>query len=229
MSIFHTFFVGASAFPSIVSSGLILNFDAGTTASYPGTGTTWTDTASGKVGTMSAGVVYSSSNGGTMTFNGTSNAVVTITGFTTLSNNFTIESWYKTTNNFPALFNTGPVGGGSFMMGYYSGSSPANSWKTTKYGVIDIYIGTIPQNTNWHQVTYTYSSTAGVTVYVDGVQNGTTNANTSNLNTSTTTLIGRGESNYHSGSIGSVRMWNAALASSQVLQNYNAVKSKYGL
>lgn len=219
-----------SAAPSgYVTAGLVLNFDASVTGSYPGTGTNWTDTASSKVGAMGTGVTYSSSNGGIMTFNGTVNAVVTISGFTSLANNFTIESWYQTTNNHPALWDSGVIGSIGFMMGYYASSSPANSWKATKYNVVDIYIGTIPQNTAWHQVTYTYSSTAGVSVYVDGTQTGTTTNNTANLSTSTTNKIGYGESNTHSGSIGSIRMWNTALSSTQVAQNFTAVRSKYGI
>lgn len=212
-----------------VTAGLVLNFDASVTGSYPGTGTNWTDTASSLVGAMGTGVAYSASSGGVMTFNGTTNAVVTVSGFTSLTNNFTLECWYQTSNNHPALWNSGTIGSQGFMMGYYAASSPANSWKATKYGVIDIYIGTIPQNTTWHQVTYTYSSTAGVSVYVDGAQTGTTVNNTSNLTAVTTNKIGLGESGNHNGSIGSIRMWNTVLSSTQVAQNFTAVRSKYSI
>ena len=120
-----------------VTAGLVLNFDASVAGSYPGTGTNWTDTASSLVGAMGTGVAYSASSGGVMTFNGTTNAVVTISGFTSLTNNFTIECWYQTSNNHPALWNSGTFGSSGFMMGYYASASPANSWKATKYGVID--------------------------------------------------------------------------------------------
>jgi Concanavalin A-like lectin/glucanases superfamily len=216
-----------------VTSGLVLNFDASNPASYPGTGTSWTDTASSKVGTMSSGVTYSSSNGGIMTFNGTSSATVNITGFTSLTNNFTIECWYQanivSSNYDPALWHSGTIGSSGFMVGYYSGASPANSWKATKYGVTDIYVGSIPQNASWHQVTYVYSSTTGVSVYVDGVQSGTTNSNTNNLTSASVNVIGQGESGYHSGSIGSIRMWNVVLTSTQIAQNFSVVRSKYGV
>ena len=213
-----------------VTAGLVLNFDASVAGSYPGTGTNWTDTASSKVGAMGTGVAYSASSGGIMTFNGTTNAVVTVSGFTSLTNNFTLECWYQSSNNHPQLWtSSNTIGSNGFMMGYYSSASPANSWKATKYGVADIYIGTIPQNTAWHQVTYTFSSTAGVSVYVDGAQNGTTTNNNSNLSAVTTNKIGFGENGYHSGSIGSIRMWNTVLSSTQVAQNFTAVRSKYGI
>jgi Tfp pilus assembly protein FimT len=119
------------------------------------------------------------------------------------------------------------------MMGYYSGASPANAWKMTKYGVVDIYLSSalIPQNANWHQVTYVYSSTAGVSCYLDGALQGTYTGSdyTNNLSTSTTNVMGQGESGYHSGSIGSIRMWNTALTSTQITQNFSAVRGKYGI
>ena len=46
---------------SIVTSGLIMNLDAGNTTSYSGTGTTWTDLSStGNNGTLVNGTGYSS-------------------------------------------------------------------------------------------------------------------------------------------------------------------------
>jgi len=38
----HNDYVGPVAPPSLVTTGLVLNLDAGNAASYPGTGTTWT-------------------------------------------------------------------------------------------------------------------------------------------------------------------------------------------
>ena len=50
---------------NIVTSGLVLNLDAGNTASYPGTGTTWTDlSGNGNNGTLVNGVGYNFANGG---------------------------------------------------------------------------------------------------------------------------------------------------------------------
>ena len=37
--------------PHIVTDGLVLALDAGNTKSYPGSGTTWTDTVGGNTGT----------------------------------------------------------------------------------------------------------------------------------------------------------------------------------
>jgi Concanavalin A-like lectin/glucanases superfamily len=216
--------------PTFISSGLVLNLDAGNPASYPGTGTTWTDTSgSGYTGTLGTGVTYSSSKGGVLTFSGATTALVTMTasGLASLTNNFTVESWYQSTNNYPEIIANGS-GGSGFVFGYFSGHS--TNWKVTKYGVIDIYTGSIPQDTNWHHVVLTYSSTGGTTVYVDGAVNGT-NASTASLSPGGTFYIGRGESTsyMHNGSIGIVRFYNTAFTLSQVSQNFNALRSRYGV
>jgi hypothetical protein len=61
----------------IISNGLILYLDAGNAASYPGSGTTWTD-VSGNIntGTLTNGPTYSSANGGSIVFDGSNDYVL---------------------------------------------------------------------------------------------------------------------------------------------------------
>jgi hypothetical protein len=55
----------------IVQSGLVLNLDAGVSASYPGSGTNWTDlSGNGNNGTLVNGVGYNSANNGSFVFDG---------------------------------------------------------------------------------------------------------------------------------------------------------------
>ena len=46
---------GANAGEDYVTDGLVLYYDAGKTASYPGTGTTWTDLVSNTTATIQTG------------------------------------------------------------------------------------------------------------------------------------------------------------------------------
>jgi hypothetical protein len=97
--------------------------------------------------------------------------------------------------------------------------------------VIDLFVGNISQNNAWHQAVLTYSSSAGTKVYVDGALSETT-ANTQNINTAgaTPTInIGTLESTYHLGNISIVRWYTTVLSASDVLQNFNAVRSRYGI
>ena len=66
-------YVAPVAPASLVTTGLVLNLDAGNSASYAGTGTTWTDLSGrGNNGTLVGGVTYNSSNQGSLVFNGNS-------------------------------------------------------------------------------------------------------------------------------------------------------------
>lgn len=218
----------APATTDYVSTGLQLYLDAGNAASYPGTGTTWASLVGSYAGTMNAGVTYSAASGGSMVFNGSTGYVnvPSASAITGLTNNMTIEAWYKSNNNLPKILATGS---GSSGLDFGQFSVQATKWKVTKYGVVDIYIGAIPQNTNWHQVVVTYSSTTGTTVYVDGVSSGN-DAGTTNLRAGTTNIpIGQAEGGYHNGSMAIVRWYNIALTSTQVAQNFTAHRARFGI
>ena len=230
-----TFYGGVQITPAVttpdyVSTGLQMYLDAGNSSSYPGSGTTWTSLSGSFTGTLGTGVTYSSSNGGVMNFSGATTAFVSLSAssLASLTNNFSVEAWYQSNNNHPEIIANGS-GGNGFVLGYFS-TNPTN-WKTTKYGVVDIYIGAIPQNTAWHQVVLTYSSTTGTRVYVDGNLSGSS-ANTTNLYVGSSTFsIGKGESTsyMHNGSIGIVRFYNTVLSATDVSQNFSANRSRYGI
>lgn len=212
-----------------VTTGLVTYLDAGNPASYPGSGTTWTSLVGAFSGTMGAGVAYSAASGGSMTFNGvgaTSQVTLVNSAFAALTNNFSVEFWYKSNNNFPGLVANG-TGSNGFVFGYFSTTGTA--WKVTKYGVVDLQAGTIPQNTNWHQAVLTYSSTTGARVYIDGALSGTA-ANNSNLSVGSSTFnIGKSENVYLNGSMSIMRWYNTVLSSTDVAQNFNADRSRYGI
>jgi hypothetical protein len=214
---------------SIVTTGLAMHLDAGNASSYPGSGTTWTSLVNGYTGSMGTGVGYSSSNGGVITFNGAGTSYVNFyasaSALSATTNNFSVESWYQSNNNFPAIIRTG-ISSSGFVFGYFSGT--ATAWKVTKYGVIDLQAGTIPQNTAWHQVVLTYSSTTGARVYIDGALSGSA-ANNTNLNGGNEFSVGRSEAVTMNGSMGIFRWYSTVLSATDVLQNFNANRSRYSI
>lgn len=223
--------------PNIISTNLLLHLDAGNISSYPGSGTTWTSLVGSYTASLGAGVSYTTASGiSAMSFVGNSTGVATVNNASVLTNttlnDLTIEAWYTANNSSgykPQITATGS-GSQGFVFGQFT-SSPTN-WKVTKYNRVDIYAGSIPQDSNWHQVVLTYSSSApGVAVYIDGAVSGTFANTTSIINPSalTTLPIGKGESTYHNGKIAIFRFYNTALTSSQILQNFNAQKSRFGL
>lgn len=212
-----------------VTTGLQVYLDAGNPSSYPGTGTTWTSLVGAYSGTLQAGVTYSASNGGIMSFNGGSSAYVTLLNstFAALTNNISVEFWYQSTNNRPGLVANG-IGSNGFVFGYYT--TTGTNFKVTKYGVVDLAAGAIPQNTAWHQAVLTYSSTTGTRVYIDGALSSPTVANTQNISVGNSTFnIGKSEGNFHNGGIGIVRFYSTALSAADVSQNFESDRARYGI
>jgi hypothetical protein len=222
-----------AAAPTIITDNLVLHLDAGNPLSYSGTGTTWTDLSpSGKNATLGNALYYSTADSGSIIFTGGSNGIATVSSassITGLTNNMTIEVWYKTHNSVtPRLLSTG-IGSDGICFG--SGTSSPTKFKVTKYGQVDLFVGSIPQDANvWHQAVLVYSSTGGTKVYVDGVLS-ETNADTTVIQASGTPsiIIGKLESAYHKGEISIVRWYNAVLSDAQVLQNYNANIGRYAV
>ena len=74
MSFLSKSFAISTTYPKIVTNGLVLNLDAGQQNSYPGIGTAWTDlSGNGRTGTLTNMEIpsdYSSTNGGSLTFDG---------------------------------------------------------------------------------------------------------------------------------------------------------------
>jgi len=80
-------------YESIITNGLTLNIDAGFTPSYPTSGTTWYDLTSGvNNGTLTNGPTFSSTNGGSIVFDGIDD--YTSSGIIVPDNgNFTLSFW----------------------------------------------------------------------------------------------------------------------------------------
>jgi hypothetical protein len=113
------------------------------------------------------------------------------------------------------------------QLGSGSGSGPTLSVNSTNY------VGTL--NT-WYQIVYVFTNVAANTLqtFVNGVSIGTVSHNLPSILNSTNPLYigsynGGEYTQWFDGKIGITRLYNTSLTSSQVLQNFNADKSKYGL
>jgi len=94
----------------------------------------------------------------------------------------------------------------------------------------------------WYHLSSTYDGSKtnnGIRLYINGVLQSTTNSNSGTYtgmgNTSSTVEFGRqyslgGDNGYLNGNISSVQIYrNKTLSASEVLQNYNTTKSRFGL
>ena len=90
-------------YEQIVTNGLVLNFDASFTASYPGIDSTWYDISGSNNGTLINGVSFSPEVGGCIVFDGV-NAYVNFDNpldQSQLNQVWTVQAWINITSKAP--------------------------------------------------------------------------------------------------------------------------------
>jgi hypothetical protein len=236
MSIFHTFFVGASP----VTSNLVAYYNPDLTSSYPGTGTTLFDiSGNGLNGTMS-NITYTDPY---FTYNGTSSQV-NIPDNALLepgSGSWTMEAWAYLSNTgagTKTILGKFDPGGSAADVSYSIRISTANAFAQFGDGTgayVDSTSYTLTINT-WTHIVYVWTNGATKTLqtYINGTSIGSVSHTLSSiLNTPSNLYLGSyngGEySQWMNGRIGITRLYNAALTTAQVSQNFNANRATYGL
>lgn len=219
-----------------VEAGLQLYLDAGDPASYPGTGSTWTDLVSAKAFTLYNSPTYSSNNGGYLNFDPASTQWADATSLPSSLTTWTVEAWhyYAGTNNngSPCIvteaFAGGPI---NYTVGNCTDSSPnlqVGYWDGSSFHPTPQ--GTILTAGQWYQVVGTYDGTANQ-LYLNGAfVSSTASASVPASSGAGIRLMRRWDADqYWGGRLGIVRIYDAALTVNQVTQNFNADRSRFGL
>ena len=218
----------ASALPtSVVSNGLVLYLDAGKTASYSGTGSTWNDlSGNNNHATLVNSPTFSSASGGELIFNGSNQyGTVSSTSFPFGSNASTISIWAKLAAfgvGHTWLFNYGTTANQqNRMTGHYG---PGKNYHAGTWGY-GLNVGGVTLN-KWFNLSYVYSGALEM-VYINGTLIGINSvAYNTTLNDGIATIgrqiLNSGYTDYWNGSIASIAVYNRALGQSEILQNYDA-------
>ena len=224
--------MGLDHSPLIVTDGLVFYIDAASTKCYSGSGNTANGLVGGIGATLINGVGFTSSNNGSFILDGSDDYIAASgTNFPLGSSPRTLNIWYYTKTstwqgNSNNLFWYGTtVGGQSFgvdfdtypMMEFYSWANDLN-WNTLA-----------PQE-GWKNLQITYDSNSAIKIYEAGIL---VTAKTLVLNTVLSSHVQIGAitslSGYFDSNISQVSMYNRALTASEIVQNYNATKRRYGL
>ena len=221
----------------IVSSGLAVNLDAAQKRSYIGSGTTWTDlSGSNNNGTLINGATFNSGNGGSIFTDGI-NQYITTPYFGSATGSFTFSTWFKNDNlsEQKILLTRGrdTRGNGWSLAITISTGGNALALITNTLGITNVVTSsnTLSINT-WYYVTGLWTSGSSIKIYVNGVLRGTTNTSSTNLRTSTDGWVMGSvdaSSNFTSGYTACAEIYSRALSDTEILQNYNAKKSRFGL
>ena len=228
--------------PSIITQGLVLALDAADRNSYPGSGTTWTDlSGSGNNGTLTNGPTYNSANGGSIVFDGSNdyvnfsyNSSLNIGGL-----NITLSSWVRPTS----LVNLN-AGGGIIVRDSGSNNglyeilllqNASKNWVFFRMLNITIYspkIIPIELNTYYNIVCVYDNGT--MRNYINGVQEGTGSSQNISITTDNSRAIRIGQrpvdgASVFPGNISNVSVYNRALTATEISQNFNATRSRFGI
>jgi len=221
--------------PAIVTSGLSLCLDAANKVSYLGSGTSWYDlSGNGNTGTLTNGPTFSNANGGSIVFDGTNDYVTKSSVAMNLSNGVSMEMVFKSTdmNSRAQGFMQYNVLGTNHYINFYTDGTGKLRWETwvpvPTGGAF--YSSTTLSNNTWYHAIGTYNSNGSAVLYINGsnVGNGSYSAASYSSTYTTTFTIGN-YAGYLSGNVSVARIYNRALSATEVLQNYNATKTRFGL
>ena len=215
----------------LVTDNLILHLDASNYSS----GSTWTDeSGQGNNGTLTNGVSYSSDNGGVLVFDGTDDYVTTSSDMFNANSNFTFSIWFYSDtfasgskysfiadiNNSQSLYLRYDTDGGSIDV--------VNS----NINVLGSFSNSSLSTNTWYNITVTRSSNT-YTLYINGSSISTLSS--SHSFTHSPNAIGanyKTSSPYYKhlfdGKIGIISIYNSAISASDVTQNWNTFKVRYG-
>lgn len=194
--------------PNIVQNGLVLSLDAGSTRSYPGSGTTWSDlSGNGFDFTLDgSGITHSSSDGSfSLTGGGAS-----YSNIITQSQDCTYVFWIKT-NDAQALFWQGQTT--SYYLGAYR--SDNKEYYNLFGSGIEFYMDTVDtaniydniRDSEWHMVEFKNVDSSGLT---------------QNHFNQYSSFVFEATS-----SIGAIMIYDRNLTAAESAQNYNAFKNRF--
>lgn len=220
----------------VTTANLFVNLDASNIASYPGTGTTWTDLQGNDNGTLINGPTFNAANGGSIVTDGVNDYILVgrVAGTGTSTQSMTYELWINPADNDGNImsmsagnpqtgWNMPPIAASG---GRFRGKVWANNY---------IFSNNFTQGT-WYQVVLTWNYPSRTqSLYVNGVLNAAQGGITyASSNVDNFLFLGQqnpGADNtgMFGGRYGIFRIYNRALTANEIQQNFNANRSRYGI
>jgi hypothetical protein len=221
---------GASG-PDLVQDGLVLCLDAADKNSYSGSGTTWTDVSgNNRIGTLTNGPTFNSGNNGYITFDGVDDFTdITFVPAQTDSP-LSVFSWVYLTS-LPTL------GVASGIWGHYgvSGNCHFEMYTTnSRLRLGNINNSSLPVFSVGVWTYAGFTSTGSDHIYYVNAQSQATWSGTTGVilgnPSSTVHMVGRSDvGRTWIGRIATTSVYTKTLSSTEVLQNYNATKTRFGI
>ena len=226
--------MGAASGPDIVEDGLVLCLDAGNRESYTGSGDIWNELSNNMSAELVNSPTFNSQNNGFFQF--VSDDYARIPNNTLLDTQTpSVEVWIKTnaTTQLGFWFEKGTVNSQYSLFQ----SNGTLIWRQSIGGSLrDLTITTsnFINTSNWYQVVGTFTSGRRRLYVNNNLVNSDTVTGTLGTNTGGMSIGAYGgytgsKSYYYNGNLAICRVYNKELTSTEVLQNYNAIKGRFGI
>jgi hypothetical protein len=215
--------------PKVVTDGLVLYLDAANPNSYVSGSTTWRDISrGGNNGALINGPTYSSANGGSIVFDG-NNDYVNCGDILNYSNNFSVNCWVSIStsgvNPIISKWDTSILANRFLLFRINSNTLQLFDSNSTLYSG-----GSVSSNI-WTHVSFVING-ANSQLYMNGLPSGTTFSPTFTIKSG----LNLGLCSYSislnaflTGNMAITQIYNRALSATEVLQNYNATKTRFRL
>ena len=203
--------------------------------------TAWSDlSGNNNTGTLTNGPTFSAGNQGSIVFDGTNDYVTKTSWISPPTNTFTIGCWVKFSDNVNDRYllsfgrDIGGSTGGLALFAY--GFNAISDVLIFEFGsgIGRVSSGIVPSLNIWYYLTVTADVT-NVKFYLNGELKNTSSQGSGAITSSPTLSIGsyvNGSGTpgtyFYAGNIAQVSIYNRSLTAAEVLQNYNATKSRFG-
>jgi hypothetical protein len=221
--------------PKIVTDGLVLCLDAANRKSYPGSGTTWLDrSGNGNNGTLVNGTAFSSANAGSLVLDGV-NDHGTIPNSSTLRppTELTVSMWAKAstfTSQWNRLLGQDPYNG-AYLIFLETGGKLIRALHYANGSEVRCNTNVEISSTVFKHIVFTFKMGDAIRSFFDGVASTTVSlpAGTFTYNTVNQFYFGHIGSNWFNGQISNISVYNRALSATEIQQNFNATRGRYGI
>ena len=238
--------------PKVVTDNLVMYLDGTSPRSYVSGSTTWTDLSrGGNNGMLTNGPTYNPNNGGSIVFDGVDDYFITPSGLTptlNITSQITLDIQIKSTALANASSGDGLIckglstdlNSGVYELGLIQSGGTNYPYFRMRIGSsTPTYLPTnIPISLNQiYNIVCTYNGSI-MRLYINGQESGNGLSTSGLIQTNTEQLsigvryvhvINAGFDSYFSGNIYSTRIYSRGLTPTEVLQNYNTTKSRFGI
>lgn len=215
--------------PDIVTENLEFAIDAGATRSYSGSGTSVNSIANANTATLYNGVAYSSNNKGFWDFDGSNDYILTDfgDGLNPSNQDLSYNLWVKADVTHTAMFIMQSNWGGTHR--FYAGSNGGKlAWGIQERGWSSSDTDVTFTTGEWYYISITFSGTTA-RLYANGVLKDTDTFSSYVFDNDLGIGSGQPFANdyYWNGSIAAFYIYYKKLTDAEILQNYNAQKSRF--